>query len=118
MSMPKAPSPFVARKRFRENKAPSNDDDDDSVMAKCLKFLSEETHKEKDAAAIYGEYVASELRRYNDDDLLQMQAQHAITRCLMQFAEIHMSKNYPNNYSSCSTNKSCNCTYNSYYNPK
>lgn len=74
------------------------DDDDDNdqhreLMTKCLKIISDD-EKLKDPPAIFGDYVASELRRYAGDEILQLQTQNSIQRILLDATEKYLSKRY------------------------
>lgn len=62
-------------------------------MTKCMKIISDD-EKPKDSLATFGEYVASELRRYAGDEILQIQTQNSIQRILMDATETYLSKKY------------------------
>lgn len=86
----------ISRKR-KKKVTPNVDDDDDNaqseLMTKCIKILSDD-EKPKDSLATFGEYVASELRRYAGDEILQIQTQNSIQRILMDATEKYLSKKY------------------------
>lgn len=96
-SRPSAQGTSIPSKKRKKKTVDYNDDTDDDaesqLMARCMKILSNE-EKEKDPCDAFGEYVASQLKRYRNDDILRIQTENAIQKVLIDASEKFLTKNF------------------------
>lgn len=90
---PKPPAKKRKRKATEKDNEKVDEDDEAerSLMAKCMKIISAD---DKDSFATFGEHVASKLRRFANDEILQIQTQHAIERILMESTDKYLASKY------------------------
>lgn len=95
-SRPPQATPISSTNRKKKSRPHTNVDDDDAeshLMAKCMKILSND-EKEKDPCDAFGEYVASQLKRYRGDDILRIQTENSLQKVLIDASEKFLAKNY------------------------
>lgn len=81
-------------KRKRKGRQTSDTDDEQAALVqRCEKILGDE-EKPKDALNVFGDYVVSQLRRFENDELLQIETQNAIQKCLMDSTAKYVAKKY------------------------
>lgn len=78
----------------RRNAQPSTADVAQAeLIERCAKVLAEE-EKPKDPLEIFGDYVVSQLRRFEKDELLQIETQNSIQKTLMDATAKYIAKKY------------------------
>lgn len=71
----------------------NGDDGEFQLLAKCMRIISKDD-KEKDPCDAFGEHVASQLKRYRNDEILRIQTENAIQKVLIDASEKYLAKNF------------------------
>lgn len=61
-----------------------------------VKVVVEENNSKKDMLIVFGDFIISQLRRFEDDEILQIEAQTAIQRILIDSTSKYVAKKYEN----------------------
>lgn len=77
----------------KKKKGAQTSDADHALLQRCEKILAEEVNP-KDALTVFGDYVVSQLRRFETDELLQIETQNAIQKCLRDATAKYVAKKY------------------------
>lgn len=81
------------KKKRKGTQASSVDNEQAALLLRCEKILADE-EKPKDALNVFGDYIVSQLRRFEGDELLQIETQTAIQKCLTDATTKYVAKKY------------------------
>lgn len=83
-----------SRSGKRKNAQPSAADVAQAdLIERCAKVLADE-EKPRDPLEIFGDYVVSQLKRFETDELLQIETQNAIQKTLMDATAKYIARKY------------------------